>query len=149
MKKLSSESEKALLKTKFPHNVNMFTKQVRKEFEDNEIIKSDGWNVILTEKGKEYLKQLKLDEATLVKDSEVIKKQVKNLKIYTATIVANNSCYLETVLVVAESKEKAHDQLCEKKRREVKYTQSLKELDIDFKTPTVIEYAGWGNSDDD
>lgn len=71
------------------------------------------------------------------------------MKVFTATIVSGNSCYLHTLIVVAESKEKAHEQLCEQQKRKVKYTKSLKELKIDFSKPTVIEYVGWGNSDND
>lgn len=71
------------------------------------------------------------------------------MKMFTATIVSNNSCYLHTLLVVAEDKEKAHDQLCEQQKRKVQYTQPLKELDIDWNKPTVIEYVGWGHSDSD
>lgn len=55
MKDLTKETQKAILSTTFPHNVNMFTKQVRKELEDNELIVSNGWDVILTEKEKNVL----------------------------------------------------------------------------------------------
>lgn len=71
------------------------------------------------------------------------------MKLFQATIIASNSCYLETVLVVAEDKEKAHSLLCEKEKRKVKYTQKLKELDIDFTKPTVVGFVGWGHSDND
>ena len=71
------------------------------------------------------------------------------MKLFQATIISGNSCYLETVLVVAEDKEKAHSLLCENKKRKVKYTQKLKELEIDFTKPAVIEYVGWGHSDND
>ena len=71
------------------------------------------------------------------------------MKIYQATIESNNSCYLHTLLIVAENEEMAHKQLCEQQKRQVKYTKKLKELYIDFKKPTVIEYVGWGYSDSD
>ena len=58
MKKLSEETNTALLRTKFPHNPHMFTVQVRKELEDNLIIKNQGFDVVLTETGEEYLKSL-------------------------------------------------------------------------------------------
>lgn len=71
------------------------------------------------------------------------------MKIFKATIVSNNSCYLHTVLVIAEDEEKANKLLCEQQKRKVEYTQPLKELNIDMKKPNVIEYVGWGYSDDD
>lgn len=71
------------------------------------------------------------------------------MKIFTATIVSNNGCYLHTLLVVAEDKKKAHDQLCEQQKRKVKYTEQLKEVDIDLNKPTVIEYVGWGHTSSD
>ena len=71
------------------------------------------------------------------------------MKIYQATIVANNSVYVETLLIVAENEELAHKQLCDKQKRQVKYTQKLKELDINMKKPNVIEYVGWGHRDTD
>jgi hypothetical protein len=71
------------------------------------------------------------------------------MKLFKATIKASNSCYLHTVLVVAEDKEKAHSQLCEQQKRKVKYTQPLKELYVDMNKPGVIEYVGWGSSDSD
>lgn len=71
------------------------------------------------------------------------------MKVFQATIVSGNSCYVETVLVIAEDKEKAHDQLCEHEKRKVKYTRRLEEINIDMTKPNVIEYVGWGESDDD
>jgi len=71
------------------------------------------------------------------------------MKLFQATIISANSCYVHTLLVVAEDEKKAHDQLCEQQKREVKYTHKLKELNIDMTKPNVIEYVGWGCSDDD
>lgn len=69
------------------------------------------------------------------------------MKVYTATIVSGNSCYLHTLIVVAKNEKEAHDQLCGQQKRKVKYTKPLKELKIDLTTPNVIEYIGWGCSD--
>lgn len=71
------------------------------------------------------------------------------MKIFKATIVSGNSCYIETVLVVAEDKEKAHTQLCEHEKRKVKYTKPLTELEIDMNKPSVIGYVGFGSSESD
>ena len=71
------------------------------------------------------------------------------MKIFKATIVASNSCYLHTLIIVAEDKEKAHNQLCEQQKRTVKYTQPMKELTIDLDKPSVIEYVGWGHKESD
>jgi len=72
------------------------------------------------------------------------------MKLYQATIVSKNSCYVHTLLIVAENKEKAHEQLCEnQKKRHIWYTKKLKELDIDMNKPQVIEYVGFGHSESD
>ena len=72
------------------------------------------------------------------------------MKLYQATIVSKNSCYVHTLLVVAENEEMAHDQLCENQgSKHIKYTKKLKELDIDMTKPQVIEYVGFGCSESD
>jgi len=72
------------------------------------------------------------------------------MKLYQATIVSKNSCYVHTLLVVAENEELAHDLLCENQGSKfVKYTKKLKELDIDMTKPQVIEYVGFGCSESD
>ena len=73
----------------------------------------------------------------------------KKMKIFQATIVSGNSCYVETVLVIAEDKEKAHDKLCEHEKRKVQYTRRLEEIKIDMTKPNVIGFVGWGSSDSD
>jgi len=72
---------------------------------------------------------------------------MNKMKLFQATIIANNSCYLETVLVVAENEEDADKLLCAQQKRKVKYTKKLKELDIDMTKPQVIEYVGWGHTE--
>jgi len=52
-------------------------------------------------------------------------------------------------LIIAKDEENAHKQLCKQQKREVKYTQKLKELNIDMTKPNVIEYVGWGEADND
>jgi len=69
------------------------------------------------------------------------------MKIYQATIVTNNSCYIETLLVIAKDKTQAHKQLCKHEEREVKYTRKLKEIEINMTKPNVIEYVGFGNNE--
>ncbi len=71
------------------------------------------------------------------------------MKLFKATIESKNPCYLHTLLVVAENEEQADKQLCEHQGRKVKYTQPLKELNVDMTKPNVIEYVGWGHSDSD
>lgn len=61
------------------------------------------------------------------------------MKVFQATIVSGNSCYVHTVLVVAENEEKANELLCEQQKRKVQYTHKLKELNIDMTKEGVIE----------
>jgi len=74
---------------------------------------------------------------------------MNKMKLFKATIVANNSCYLHTLLIVAENEATAHEMLCEYQGYKVKYTQKLMELDIDMTKPQVLEYVGWGHSESD
>ena len=71
------------------------------------------------------------------------------LKIYQATVVSSNSCYVETLLVTAADEKAAHRLLCEHENREVRYTRPLKEIKIDLRVPTVVPYVGWGESESD
>ncbi len=71
---------------------------------------------------------------------------MSNLKIFQATIMSENTCYLETVLIIDEDEEKAHKSLCRAEKREVRYTRRLKELCIDKTKPNVIQFVGWGPS---
>lgn len=70
------------------------------------------------------------------------------MKIFKATIEASNSCYVQTVLVIAENKKLAHDQLCKKEKRQVIYKSDLQEIQIDTNNPNVIE-IGFGENDSD
>ena len=75
---------------------------------------------------------------------------MNKMKLFKATIVANNSCYLHTLLIVAENEATAHEMLCENQDNKfIKYTQKLVELDIDMTKPQVLEYVGWGHSESD
>lgn len=69
------------------------------------------------------------------------------MKIFQATVISKNPCYLHTVLVIEKNKNLAHIALCKQLGRVVTYTQELKELNIDLNTPSVIEQVGWGRSD--
>ena len=75
---------------------------------------------------------------------------MSEMKLFQATIVSKNSCYVHTLLVVAENEEKAHDLLCENQgNRFIQYTKKLKQLDIDMTKPQVIEYVGFGENESD
>jgi len=69
------------------------------------------------------------------------------MKLYQATIECSNSCYIETLLIIAENEENADKQLCEHKKRKVKYKRKLKELEIDFSKPNVIPSVGFGENE--
>jgi hypothetical protein len=72
------------------------------------------------------------------------------MKIFKCTIESNNSCYVETLLVVAEAVEQADSLVKEnQKNKWVKYTQPLTEIKIDLSKPQVVNYFGWGSSDND
>ena len=71
-----------------------------------------------------------------------------NYKLFQATVVAGNSCYIETLLIVAKDKDQAHKLLCKHEKREVECKQPLKELNLDMTKPGVIPYVGWGENDD-
>lgn len=70
------------------------------------------------------------------------------MKIFKATIEASNNCYVKTLIVIAENKELAHDQICEKEKRQVVYKKNLTEIKIDASKPSVIE-VGFGENDSD
>jgi len=70
------------------------------------------------------------------------------MKLFKATIVSGNSCYIETVLIVAENEKLAHELLTEKKKRKIEYKSSgLKELNVDFTKPNVVEMVGFGENE--
>lgn len=71
------------------------------------------------------------------------------MKIYQATVVASNSCYIETLLVIANDEKEANDILCTHEKRKVQYKRELKEIVFDMTKPNVIPYVGWGSNDDD
>jgi hypothetical protein len=71
------------------------------------------------------------------------------MKLYQATIECANSCYVETVLVVANDMEQADEVLCVNQKRKVTYKKKLKELQIDMTKPSVIEHVGFGENESD
>ena len=82
------------------------------------------------------------------------------MKLFKCTIEANNSCYVETLLIVADNEKDAENQIKDSRRNqdkgsgrinptyEIKFTQPLKELKIDLNKKGIIE-VGFGCSDDD
>lgn len=70
-------------------------------------------------------------------------------KLFQVTIECNNSCYVETLLIIAKDKTEAHKLLCEHEKREVQYKRELKELALDMKKATVIPMVGFGESKSD
>lgn len=70
-------------------------------------------------------------------------------KIFKATIICSNSCYTETVLVIAKNEIQAHGLLCSCKEREVEYKNELKEIIINIDSPSVISNVGFGENDHD
>ena len=75
---------------------------------------------------------------------------MNKMKLFQATLeTVPNNCYVETVLVVAETKEDAHKQLIEKNGQwGVTYTKKLKEIEIDMTKPNVLR-VGWGHGESD
>lgn len=73
----------------------------------------------------------------------------QSMKLFKATIVSDNSCYVHTLLIIAENEQKAHEQLCEQQKRKVQYKSKLTELNIDMSKPSVIEYVGFGENESD
>lgn len=75
---------------------------------------------------------------------------MNKMKLYQATLeTVPNNCYVETVLVVAENEEDAHNQLIKKNGQwGVTYTQPLKEIKIDISKPNLIR-VGRGHGERD
>jgi len=75
---------------------------------------------------------------------------MNKMKLFQATLeTVPNNCYVETVLVVAETKDDAHKQLIEKNGQwGVTYTIPLMEIKIDMTKPNVLR-VGWGHGEDD
>ena len=71
------------------------------------------------------------------------------MKLFKATIVSGNSCYVHTLLIIAEDEKKADEQLCEQQKRKVQYKNKLTELKLDMSKPSVIEYVGFGENESD
>jgi len=71
------------------------------------------------------------------------------MKTFKCTIEANNSCYVQTLLAIAEDEQSAHELICkEEKRTNIKYKDKLKEITIDTQKPIVIQ-IGFGENDHD
>lgn len=69
------------------------------------------------------------------------------MKIFTATVEGYNTCYVETLIIIANTTKEAHILLCDHLKREVVYTRSLKEITIDTTIANVIGYIGFGHND--
>ena len=83
------------------------------------------------------------------------------MKLFKCTVETYpNSCYVETLLIVADNEKDAENQIKDSRRDqdkgsgrinptyEIKFTQPLKELKIDLNKKGIIE-VGFGCSDDD
>jgi hypothetical protein len=69
------------------------------------------------------------------------------MKLFKCTIVADNSCYVETKIVTAKDEKSADKEICKKAKRKVKYTQPLQEVKIDLLKSKVYDYIGWGRNE--
>lgn len=104
---------------------------------------------------KSLEKQVALGEISYSRMIEVLNEMANDslnessntLNTYKATVVANNSCYVETVLVIAENEEQANDILCVHEKRKVQYKSKLKEIIIDKTKPNVIGMVGFGENE--
>jgi hypothetical protein len=72
------------------------------------------------------------------------------MKLYNATLeTVPNNCYVETVIIIADNEEEAHQLLVKKNGQwGVKYTQKMEELKIDMSKKQVIE-VGFGHGERD
>jgi len=76
------------------------------------------------------------------------------MKLFKCTIEASNSCYIQTFLVVAKTKEDAHAQIVKSRadkydeKPRIVYKQRLEELDIDFSKEAMLQ-VGFGSNDSD
>jgi diphthamide synthase subunit DPH2 len=83
------------------------------------------------------------------------------MKLFKCTVeVYPNNCYVETLLIVADNKQDAHEQIVNSRREqdkgsgrinptyEIKYTEDLKEIKIDLTKKGIME-VGFGEADDD
>ena len=72
------------------------------------------------------------------------------MKLYKATLeTVPNNCYVETVIITADTEEEAHQLLVKKNGQwGVKYTQKMKEIKIDMSKKQVIE-VGFGHGESD
>jgi len=72
------------------------------------------------------------------------------MKLFKATLeTVPNDCYVETVIIIADSKNEAHELLVKRNGEwGVTYTEELKELKIDLGKKQVISVGrGHGESD--
>ena len=72
------------------------------------------------------------------------------MKLFKATLeTVPNNCYIETVIIIAESKKEAHELLVKKNGQwGVTYKEKLEELKIDLSKEQVIR-VGWGHGEND
>lgn len=73
------------------------------------------------------------------------------MKVFKTTIEASNSCYVQTLLVIAETKEDAHNLIKDSLRDKynenprVPYKTQLTEIDIDLSKPGIMQ-VGFGSN---
>ncbi len=79
----------------------------------------------------------------------------KRLKLFKCTAECkSNGCYVETLLIVAESKEDAHQQIVNSRKDKytknpyIKYTCQLQEIDLDLSKKGIL-VVGHGESESD
>ncbi len=76
------------------------------------------------------------------------------MKLFKCTIESDNGCSVKTLLVIADDKDDAHNQIVENKKTKynqnptLKYTSSLEELEIDLSKKGIIQ-VGFGYVDFD
>ena len=76
------------------------------------------------------------------------------MKIFKCTVESSNGCSSKTLLVIANDKEDAHNQIVESKKTKynqtptIKYLSSLEELKLNLSEKAIIE-VGFGYTDDD
>lgn len=76
------------------------------------------------------------------------------MKIFKTTIVSNNSCYVKTLLIIAEDKDAAHQMIVDSKKDKynqnptVQYKSPLTEISINDAKAGILE-VGFASNDSD
>ena len=71
------------------------------------------------------------------------------MKLFKCTIECDNTCYVETFLIIAIDKKRANLLLTKHEKREITYTQPLQEIEINLNKEKVIPMIGFGESNSD